>query len=278
MRNGLEYGRMSIIIREIRRNTFHTKIIFDRKKSKAKNRCAAGDRIKDMAYQAIYFVEYGYHEDAFRHAGADANGMIRKEPEDGAQSRYSFGDALHLFRRRPGEKDFREILYYKDRPVEVMITDSRTTVRIEEYQLCRSMDETMIDLFNRSSGHIPAYRRNEKALLGMVRYEWMSGISYLDGTEDTKGVLRLFYKDDMQSQWYVEIHFPEEESIHVLAEDIVYRLCNYRLIMSDPKTDKEEVFFRTKHLESFGEGSAHIHIPTSYPAPGGNSYRPGRDS
>lgn len=231
-----------------------------------------------MSYQAIYLVEYGFREDPFRFANADDNGQIVTETCDGLHIRRYFADAIELYKRPDGADEFDEVLFYGGVPVELLVTDARVTIRIPDYEIAHHRDDTMAALLKSGSEALPAYRREALTLMGMIRYEWISQISYARrvgyGTSET---VRLYYRDEGRATWFLDIIFRKEADAEFIANEILHRACRYRMMMPDDKNDKELVFFRqysgAYDIEPTDEPTRRmstIRFPTQYPAPTGD--------
>lgn len=234
-----------------------------------------------MAYQAVYLVEHGYRDDPFRFINADENGLIVVEPWDGPQIRRYWAEGIHLYRRPRGEEDAREILFYEQTPVEFWVSDSRVMLRIERHEASYHKDETFAAVLRGGVNKIPAYRRGEMVLMGMIRYEWISQIACVETGRrfSRREALRLYYQDQNQYTWYLDVVFGADADAEYLANEILHRACRYRLQMTDDKDDKEMVFFnhylKEDGVEAAPEGyGLTVRFPTQYAAPGGENDRP----
>ena len=235
-----------------------------------------------MGYQAVYLVEHGYRDEPFRFINADENGLIITEPWDGNRIRRYFAEGIYLNRRAPGAQEEREILFYAQTPVEFLISDSRVMLRIERYKECYHHDDTMAAVLRGGMEKIPAYRRDELILMGMIRYEWLSQISYEQKVSfSTQETVRLYYKDQNEFTWFLDVVFGKESDAEYLANEILHRACGYRMKMADEKDDKEIVFFTQYgsryEIEPSDDPKNHmasVRFPTQYPAPSGEGVRP----
>lgn len=234
-----------------------------------------------MGYQAVYMVEYGYHDDPFRYINSDDTGLIVFDPWDGVHIHRYFADGIHLYKRPQRGEPAYEVLYYEHTPVEFVVTDSRVMLRIERFLECRHEDDTMAAVESERHWNIPAYRRDEMVLMGMIRYEWLSQVSYRSKTGFmTNETVRLYYKDEQRALWHLDIVFRREADAGFIANEILRRACAYRLAMTDEKDDKELYFFNEYLHNRWIDPSpdpkkmSTVGLPTQYPAPGGQKYRP----
>lgn len=235
-----------------------------------------------MGYQAIYTVEYGYDEDKFRYVNADDHGLLVPELWDGSDVRRATADGIYLYKTLSQSGAVERILFYDHTPIEFALTDSRVLLRVENYLNCRHEDDTMASVESGRSRFIPAYRRGEKVLAGMIRYEWLSRIGYRPKSADSKEeLLRLSYKDEERCRWYVDILFRDGTDTGAAADAILKRACAYRLAMTDEKEDRElyfiNVFLRHRSMPEAMPGQqemATVSFPTQYPAPLGWEFRP----
>ncbi|MBR0398599.1 MAG: hypothetical protein IJI10_10070 [Eubacterium sp.] len=233
-----------------------------------------------MGYQAVYLVENGYREDPYRFVNIDPDGEVCFEPWDGRKIRRHVARAAYLY-RVDEDGDEIEILHYNNVPVEFLITDSRAVIRIPEYRDGDYEDDTRAAVLRSDRSQVPEDDR-AMTLAGMIRYEWISQISYQRKvSRGTEECVRLYYRDLSEARWYLDIIFRGNADAEYLANVILHRACRYRLRMTDDKNDKETYFFN-KYLEDYDIEPAHnprrymsyVRFPTQYPAPGGDDVRP----
>ena len=233
-----------------------------------------------MGYQAVYLVENGYREDPYRFVNLDPDGDVCFEPWDGRRIRRHMAHAAYLY-RIDEDGDEIEMLHYAGVPVEFFITDSRIMIRIPDYTKSEYDDETRAAVLRTDRGAVPLSERR-LTLAGMIRYEWISQISYQRKvSRSTEECVRLYYRDLAEARWYLDIIFSGNADAEYLANVILHRACRYRLVMTDDKTDKETYFFN-RYLEEYDIEPAHnprrymayIRFPTQDPAPGGDDVRP----
>ena len=233
-----------------------------------------------MGYQAVYLVENGYREDPYRFVNIDPDGEVCFEPWDGRRIRRHVARAAYLY-RVDEDGDEIEILHYNNVPVEFLITDSRAVIRIPEYRDGDYEDDTRAAVLRSDRSQVPEDDR-AMTLAGMIRYEWISQISYQRKvSRGTEECVRLYYRDLSEARWYLDIIFRGNADAEYLANVILHRACRYRLRMTDDKNDKETYFFN-KYLEDYDIEPAHnprrymsyVRFPTQYPTPGGDDVRP----
>ena len=242
-----------------------------------------------MGYQAVYLVEHGYREDSYRFVSVDMNGKVCPERRDGLQTRRCLAEAVYLYRRRPDDSGFEEVLHCAGAPVDVLITDCRVTLQVMGYQKGHFEDHTETVVLRKNREDSNGIRDPEDpgdarslSLAGMIRYEWISQISFQRKiSRTTEECLRLYYRDLEKALWHIDLVFQRADA-GVLANDVLHRSCRYRLAMTDEKNDKELYFFSRYRSEDEIEPAADprrymssIRIPTQYPAPGGRDVRPG---
>lgn len=233
-----------------------------------------------VSYQAVYLVENGYREDPYRFVNLDPDGEVCFEPWDGMRIRRHIARAAYLY-KIDEDGDEIEMLHYSGVPVEFYITDSRVMIRIPAYEKSEHDDETRAAVF-RTDRHDDPQGERALTLAGMIRYEWVSQISYQRKvSRSTEECVRLYYRDLSESRWYLDIIFRGNADAEYLANVILHRACRYRLLMTDDKNDKE-MYFLNRYLEDYDiepaknprRYMASLRFPTQYPAPGGDDVRP----
>lgn len=228
-------------------------------------------------------VEYNYHDEPFRYANCDASGEVVFESWDGRRIHRYLADSIHLYKIPASGKQSYEVLFYDNVETEFFVTDSRVLLRIEKSQESHHVDDTMAAVFSNARSSIPAYRRNEMVLMGMIRYEWVSQISFRPKAGFlTYETVRVYYKDEQKSLWFLDVVFKRAADARYIANDILHRMCVYRLAMTDDKDDRELYFFNRYGFDLSIEKSkdpkkmSTVRIPTQYPAPTGEFARPVR--
>ena len=234
-----------------------------------------------MGYQAVYLVEYGYQEDPYRFINIGTDGSVCFESWDGSRIRRHSADGIWLYRRDRGGDETYEVLHYEGVPAEVYVTDSRLLLRIPRHSESLHEDETRAAVLCESS--MERYVTPEEMMLaGMIRYEWISQISYQRKvSRGTEECVRIYYRDLSEAKWHLDLIFPKEADAERLANLILHRACRYRLAMTDEKSD-EEVYFFNRYLSDYEiepaedpkRHMATVRFPTQYPAPGGGDTRP----
>ena len=97
--------------------------------------------------------------------------------------------------------------------------------------------------------------------------------------------MRLYYRDDDKTDWYLDLVLPKESDACRIANRILHRACRYRLRMTDEKNDKELYFFtryqgnnEIEPTEDPKHSMSSIRFPSQYLAPGGAGLRPEADA
>jgi hypothetical protein len=123
--------------------------------------------------------------------------------------------------------------------------------------------------------------------LGQLRYEWINSIGYIchpkrGGFLDMEmQQLRLEYTDSKNIPYTVEINLVNGENARDIANDMLHRICSYRLAMSDFK-DPKAVDFWTYYArpisvipqEQNEDKFSIIKLPQGYTAPNGEDVSP----
>jgi hypothetical protein len=123
--------------------------------------------------------------------------------------------------------------------------------------------------------------------LGHLRYEWITGIGYIchpkrGGFLDLEiQTIQIEYTDSKNRPYYVDLYLAGGENARDIANDLLHRICSYRLAMSDVKDPKAaelwEYYARPiSVIPPAPNEQQHsiIRLPPGYTAPNGEDVRP----
>jgi hypothetical protein len=239
-----------------------------------------------MSYNAMSIVQTGAAATVL-YPSIDDDRQIIPEPLDG-QFDPPFQVSMVSVRRKVGNKWVSE-LQTKDLSFQVWITGSRVLL------YCRNFDKgaTWVG-FNLSglavaavgtaiSKGMAAGRRRGKALVGNIRYPWITKVGFAPragmGTRETVTIHYIDGTDPTKPECSLTIHLANHVDANRTARHIVERIIAYRYAERDAMDDDEVAKFealRTSGLKAPAQKGyvAHYVLPTSWPVPNGLSKAP----
>ncbi len=238
-----------------------------------------------MAYRAIVIQDLGDHDDPYIFAGSDANGNTVEDPLDHGLSHKFIANTIGVEMKKAGESTFKEILSDINVEIEMTITDCRVIYRCDKYDKGSRWRGGATALAMNAISKAAANKRSAgKLLLGHIRYEWISAITYIH--KPKTGFLDLsitqaciYYTDKEKNTYLVQTIFNGDVDTTFIANDILHRTSKYRLAMGGESSERDISFFEKYSNENITvnpnkKEKSSILLPSYYPAPFGQKYRP----
>lgn len=209
---------------------------------------------------------------------ADQTCPIALGSSDGEPSIYRANDVL-LYRIEEGKKR-QSLLELGDRPITVVVTDSRIAIYCEKYDkgggfIGFGVGAAVALAANVASRALAARRRKGKALVGHVRYRWLSHV----GAASKAGLLsrdkvRILVREGNQSAHpgaHLELLLLFKRGIdpHEIAAEIARRAAQARLLetdLSDEHRSEFELLAEASKLANKPKEYATHAMPTYYRA------------
>ena len=233
-----------------------------------------------MAFSAIVVAPIGGQADPFAYPITDEECNVIEEKLDHGLS--NVVTATSIFFSYRGASSSKQVIQGLNLKVDFYVTDSRVVLLCEKYDKGSSWSGGLAALaLDAASSIAAAARRKGKVMLGHIRYEWISEITY-----NHKGHIGISYKDGDKNCWTLGLLFKKATDTEFVANEILRRTCAYRLAMTDQEEKERHegaVEFFVKYstggritpTENPKKESSRIQIPYSFLAPGGQKFRPG---
>ncbi|MDR0594444.1 MAG: zinc ribbon domain-containing protein [Bifidobacteriaceae bacterium] len=234
-------------------------------------------------YRALYVAEYGDREEPFATAGLTDDGLLAPEDWDiGLQESFQ---VKQFDLQYSGNKGWTSALAAEEIDISVYITASRIAFWSPKYDKgSRWVGGGVAGLAvaltaNAISAAVAARRRRGKALIGHIRYEWLSAVAFKDKKFLSDKEIRLVYKDSDSTKWALDLVLPRRVDAMATAQWVTASAARYRLAMADQKdpeeTDALVALLSPSPLVPEGRDFAVYGFPTFYNAPfGGRKARP----
>lgn len=236
-------------------------------------------------YQAIIIQQIGDQEQPYAYATSDSNGNTIEDKFDHGMSHSAIANGIIVYRK--GQNDARFVETLRDTEVEVTmtVTDCRIIYRCDHYDKGGKWSGGLSAVALNAIERARANKRSAgKVLLGHIRYEWISEISYLskykNGFLDSDAFeVNIVYKNSNKTTYIVKTLFNKGMDTGFIANEILHAASKYRLAMQDEKGDREVEFFNKYSEENIPKKSdpketSFIKFPNHYFAPRGEQNRP----
>jgi hypothetical protein len=242
-------------------------------------------------YYGMTVKSYGSRAASYEQAGLDRRGELATEKRDGDLLRVLpvANWTLSRFNRETGAFDeVRDFNVF----CELYVTNCRVAVRCKRYNkdshdspfaldflgIFSSVLGMMADVWPRIA-ELRERRRN--AMVGHLRYEWLSDVGFTPEQGLERGHVRLVFKNADGDECYYDFKMLRGIDAGFVAHEILRNLGAYRLQMRDNKTPEEIAFLQecasgTQRIlpATSKKRYAMIHIPGSYRYPTGQQFQP----
>ena len=176
-------------------------------------------------------------------------------------------EGISLSKSPDGQKGFQEMLNLISRDNYLYLTESRLIVLNQKYNKNEAgswigfggVSAMVIGEALTAAGRaVEAHKRKGKALVGHLRYEWISMVRY----KEKKGilsypVLEIYYKDINKTTWCLTLYLPTSDGgAYSFAEYLVHALAIHRTKMDDKKDEDTQKF-----IDKYTDVKNHIPLP-----------------
>jgi len=216
-----------------------------------------------MKYMCVYPDEIVGSTANYEYAGIWGAGRLVEEPWDQGMRRIGVTKNI-LIMSKEGDYDWlTEVV--DNIEVSVFISDSRIGFYCEQYDKGSSWwgigGGAVAALIMTQVSKARAAKRTEgTALIGHIRYEWLSQVSYHPKTTLTDDEeIGLDFWDTDNNEWHVCLGFAKGTNVRGMANDILRRACMYKLAMTDAKKPED-----TATLVSYCRGEQIEHDDREY--------------
>lgn len=194
-------------------------------------------------------------------------------------------DIIELERKGPNDANY--VTRFKiSNKTNVYITDSRIAFICKDYNKGSTGHWTggLVAVgLNQIHRAVERHRRQDQALAGQLRYQWISRVMYLPKRGFLSyPILSFIYQDKRRILWRLTLYLKGSQDSAAIANEIHRRLCIYGYNMTNQKDEELIRYYRTyadpshqipiaPNEKTFNNSA----VPTYYFAPYGEEFAPG---
>lgn len=240
-----------------------------------------------MSFLCAQIRPIGKAVDEFSYVSTTEEGQLLKEELDLGLDNYVPARKIILKKYTAQRRYWDTIFEIEDKlPVDVYITASRLTVLCKKYDKGGTWYGAPISslIMTGIERAVASAKRKNKILTGMIRYEWIERILYSRKIKWSENeTLCIHYRDTEKTLYRLIIWFNKDIDSSFIANELLHKVCLYRLAMSDEKDEDEIKFFQkylTENIEHDNDPKkmSDIGFPSKYYAPMGEKFRPGKNT
>jgi hypothetical protein len=243
-------------------------------------------------YHPLYHTQVCDCVMSYENAGLNENGQLVLDDWDKALRRTAKATHIGLTVKKTFGTD---TVFSSDTDLGVFVTDSRVIFYSPTY---KNKGDTYVgwgiggiiaSAVMTAGSAVTAEMSNNQGMvaLGHMRYEWITGIGYIchpkrgGFLDEEMQQLQLDYTDSKNRYYSVYINLVNGENARDIANDMLHRICSYRLAMSDFK-DPKAVEFWTYYARPISvippssneQQFSILKLPQGYTAPNGEDVSP----
>ncbi|MBR1675495.1 MAG: zinc ribbon domain-containing protein [Eubacterium sp.] len=224
------------------------------------------EEVTKKEYQMFYIRETDEGGEPYIYPNIDEELNPVAEAADGTMYSYQL-DGIKLSKKLDGEKGYKEIVNIISHDNYLYITDSRIMVINRKYNKndagswvgFGSVTAMVVGEALTAAGRaVESHKRKGKAMIGQLRYEWISIVRY----KEKNGVLsypmlEIYYKDLNKTTWCLELFLKNGEGgAYSYADYLLHKLALHRARMDDKKDDDMQKF-----IDKYSDMNQHVPTP-----------------